>query len=301
MATTTSTTSTAAADGSVPQRPRRNMGGSGVNFGRVLKSEWIKVTTVPSTVILLTCTVLVMVGIAALAAWATTVQAQAFSDPSVPAEFQSPQEGPGSVTSLALSTPSSGLLFGQLLIASLAVVLIASEWTTGMIRSTMVAVPKRIPALLAKTAIIAAVAFVVGFGSAIVSYLVAQPILQVEDLGFGLTEDGVLASIVNTGTFLALVAIISMSIGTLVRNTAGGVVTAVGIFFVLPLVVQLLSGLADWIPDAARFLPGDAGTQMVAVEAAEDALTQWEGGLVMGAWALVLLILSLIVTKKRDI
>jgi hypothetical protein len=80
------------------------------------------------------------------------------------------------------------------------------------------------------------------------------------------------------------------------------VVTAVGLFFVVPLIiVNLLSGLADWIPDAARFLPTNAGDRLVAITTESDALTQWEGGLVMGAWALVLLVVSLLVTKKRDV
>lgn len=293
-------TSTSSAPAPAGPYQRRETG-PGVNFGRVLKSEWIKVTTVPSTVILIVSTVIVMVGLAALFAWSLTMMAQSMNDPSVPAEFRTPSDGPNSPGAQALTTPSSGLVFGQLLMASLAVVLIASEWTTGMIRSTMVAVPKRIPALLAKAAIIALVAFVVGFGSALVSYLVAQPILQGEKLDFALSEDGVLASVINTGSFLALVAVISMSIGILLRNTAGGVVTAVGIFFVLPIIVQLISGLADWIPDAARFLPAAAGTQMVAIETAEDALTQWEGGLVMAAWALVLLVTALVVARKRDV
>jgi hypothetical protein len=284
------------------ERPRQNRSaGTGVNFGRVLKSEWIKVTTVPSTVILLTCTVVVMVGLAALFAWLQTTTAQAVSDGSIPAEFAPPAEGPGSVAEGAQTVPSSGLAFGQLLIASLAVVLIASEWATGMIRSTMVAVPKRIPALLAKAVIIAVVAFVVGTISALLSYLVAQPILRTQDIDFALTDDGILVSILNTGTFLAFIAIISISIGMLLRNTAGGIVTAVGIVFVLPLIVQALSGLAEWIPKAARFLPVEAGTQMVALSTAEDQLTQWEGGLVMAAWALGLLVIALLVSKKRDV
>jgi hypothetical protein len=283
------------------QRPQQQDSASGVNFGRVLKSEWIKVTTVPSTVILIVSTVVVMVGLAALFAWAMATTAQSLSNADIPAEFQPPSEGPDSPAAQSLAVPSAGLAFGQLLIASLAVVLIASEWTTGMIRSTMVAVPKRIPALLAKVVIVAVVAFVVGFVSAVLSYLIAQPILQPQNLDFALSEDGVMASVINTGTFLALVAVISMSIGILLRNTAGGVVTAVGIFFVLPIIVQLISGLADWIPDAARFLPADAGTQMVAVTTLEDALTQWQGGLVMGAWALVLLVIALLVAKKRDV
>ncbi len=272
---------------------------SGITFSRVLRSEWIKVTTVRSTVILIASTVLVMIGLAALTAWGYAQLAQSINDGSLPADLQA--QGPGSPAVDALTTPSSGLIFGQLLIASLAVVLIASEWATGMIRSTMVAVPGRTPALLAKTVVIAAVSFLVGLLSALVSYLIAQPILGGQDIDFSLTEDGVLASIVNTGTFLALVAVISISLGILLRNTAGGVVTAVGIFFVLPVIAQLLSGLAAWVPDAARFLPGEAGNKMVAVTAAEDALTQLQGGLVMGAWALAFLAAALIVTKKRDV
>ena len=319
--------------------------GSGVNFGRVLKSEWIKVTTVPSTVILLAVTVVVMVGLAALAAWGTTqiandaasaapVSGQAVpgesagavpegaATPAVPegeatpaapeqatpgtseggAPGADPQAGPPAADSIIRDIPASGLFFGQLLIASLGVVLIASEWGTGMIRSTFSAVPKRTPALLAKNLIIAVISFVVGAGAAFISYLLARPILSSADLTLNLGDEGVLASILNTGTCLALIAVFAMAIGTLLRNTAGGVVTAIGIIFVLPLVVSIVQGLADWIPDAARFLPSNAGTQLVSAgPIAEGALTQLQGGLVLAAWAAVLLIASLVVTKRRDV
>ena len=310
--------------------------GSGVNFGRVLKSEWIKVTTVPSTVILLAVTVVVMVGLATLAAWGTTqiandvastapVSGQAVpgesagavpegaATPAAPEQATGetpeggtpgadPQAGPPAADSFVRDIPASGLFFGQLLIASLGVVLIASEWGTGMIRSTFSAVPKRTPALLAKNLIIAVISFVVGAGAAFISYLLARPILASADLTLNLGDEGVLASILNTGTCLALIAVFAMAIGTLLRNTAGGVVTAIGIIFVLPLVVSIVSGLADWIPDAARFLPSNAGTQLVAAgPIPEGALTQLQGGLVLAAWAAVLLIASLVVTKRRDV
>lgn len=268
---------------------------------RVLKSEWIKVTTVPSTVILLAITVVVMVGLAALAAWQTVVVLDMISQASSPEEamaFGDPQV----YLDIVPEIPASGLFFGQLLIASLAVVLIASEWGTGMIRSTFTAVPKRIPALLAKNLIVALVSFVIGAGAAFVSFLVVQPILDSENLTLTLSDDGVLASILNTGTCLALIAVFSMAIGTLLRNTAGGVVTAIGMIFVLPMVVSIVQGIADWIPDAARFLPSNAGSQLVlAGPAAEGDLTQLQGGLVLAAWAVVLLVISLIVTKRRDV
>jgi hypothetical protein len=295
MSTSTSTPAAPAPAGHIPKN------GPHLSFLRVLRSEWIKITTVPSTVILLACTLVVMVGIAALLAWSLqTAQAQINSGGPAP-QMGPPGEPAPDIGDLARTTPASGTVFGQLLIASLAVVLIASEWATGMIRSTMVAVPRRIPALVAKNVIAAVVSFLVGALAALIAYFTVQPILEVQDLGFALAGDGVGASIINTGTFLALVAVISMGIGTLLRNTAGGVVTAVGLFFVLPVIVDLISGLADWIPDAARFLPSNAGSQLVAVTVEEGALTQWEGGLVLGAWALVLLVASLVVAGRRDV
>lgn len=285
--------------------------GKGTNFGRAIRSEWIKLRTVPSTVILLTITLVVMVGLAAFSAWGVTLQAQFMQDSSPETQAQMAQNGMPSLEAMTYTVPSSGLIFGQLLIASLAVVLISSEWGTGMIRSTMVAIPRRIPALLAKNLVIAMVAFVVGVLAAFASYLVAQPILATEELEFAITTEGVIASIVNTGTYLAIIAVISMSIGVLLRNTAGSVVSAIGLFTVFPIIVYtLLISLADWIEDAARFLPANmfmqtentsAGQQLVAIDIAEGALNHWQGGIVMGTWAVVLLFISLVATKVRDV
>lgn len=282
--------------------PARSRDGSGLNFGRVLRSEWIKVTTVPSTVILLVITLVVMVGLSALYAWQLAVSVGFIADASPEMQAQMGGVTMDEMREDAKFAPPAGYIFGQLLIASLAVVLIASEWGTGMIRSTMVAVPKRIPALLAKNLVIAVIAFVLGAGAALISYLIVQPILAVENLEFALSDEGVWRSILNTGTYLALIAVISMAIGTLLRNTAGGVVTAIGLFFVVPvIVVNLIQGLADWIPDAARFLPTNAGDMMLALSTGDGQLTPLEGGLVMAAWAVVLLLASLLVTKRRDV
>ena len=274
--------------------PPASAGSGRVTFVRVLHSEWIKTVTVPSTVILLAVSFVVMVGLGALVAWGTI---QLVSDPGA-----GPPGGlPVPVQSLAYDVPASGLPFGQLLIAALAVVLMGSEYTTGMIRSTMVAVPTRTPALLAKTLVIAAISFVLGVLAAFVTYLVGQPILHGEDLSFGLDAQWVLPSIINTGTVLALIAVMGVAIGALLRSTAGGVVTLVGALFVLPIIAQLLSGLADWVDDAARFLPSSASAQLVATGIQPGQFNQVEGGLILAGWALVLLVAAVILLKKRDV
>lgn len=283
-----------------PSRRTARTDGSGVNFARVMRSEWIKVTTLPSTVILLSVTLVVMVGLAALVAWSWAMTAEMLADdPSM-----GPAMGVGTgmdLQAMVYDTPASGVLFGQLLIAALAVVLVASEYSTGMIRSTMVAVPTRTPAMLGKAIIIGVVAFVIGVVGAFASYLISQPLLAPENLEFGLDAPWVLPSIINTGTLLAAIAVMGVATGSLLRSTAGGVVTIIGVLFVLPVIVQLISGLADWIPDAARFLPSNAGTQLVATNIADGALNQLEGGLVLGGWAVLLLIVALIVNKRRDV
>ena len=273
----------------------RSAGTGVVTFPRVLRSEWIKTTTVPSTVILLAVSLVVMMGLGALVAWGT---AELAKDPTV----GGPPGGiNGSLQELAYDVPASGLPFGQLLIAALAVVLIGSEYTTGMIRSTMVAVPTRIPALLAKTLVIAVISFAVGVLAAFAAYLVAQPILSGSDLTFGLDAPWVLPAIINTGTVLALIAVMGVAIGALLRSTAGGVVTLVGALFVLPIIAQLLSGLADWVDKAARFLPSNAALQLVATRIQAGTLNQVEGGLVLAAWALGLAAAAAVVIRKRDV
>ncbi|WP_026533609.1 ABC transporter permease [Arthrobacter sp. H14] len=271
--------------------------GKGVNFARMVKSEWIKVRTLRSTTVLLILTVVAMVGFGALNAWGTTISAEFSSD--VPPEAQAQMAETGGIQGMAYSIPPSGVAFGQLLFGSLAVVLIASEYATGMIRSTLVAAPQRIKALLAKVLVITVVAFVVGVLSALITYFVAQPILAGEELDYALSVDGLIPSIINTGTFLALVAIMGMSIGALLRNSAGGIVTIVALLMVLPIVFQLIPN--DFFQETMQYLPSSAGTQLVSVQTADDALTQLQGGLVMAAWALVLLIAACLTIRRRDV
>ena len=111
--------------------------GPGPSFHRVLNSEFIKFRTLLSTLILLACTVLVVVGFGALSAWGTGQFAeQALNDPEAAAAYAA-QGG-----DIAVGVPTSGIAFAQLILGSLGVLLMSSEFTTGMARSTFAAVPK---------------------------------------------------------------------------------------------------------------------------------------------------------------
>ena len=160
--------------------------------------------------------------------------------------------------------------------------------------------PRRITAVLAKTLVIAGTSFVVGVVAALISYAIAQPLLGPHGLSYALTADGVIQSILSTGAYLALVAVLGLGIGALLRNSAGGIVTTLGILIILPIIVAILSGLNDFVRDLSDFLPASAGMDMVAIRTQSEHLTQVQGGLVVLAWAAVALAGALISVKRRD-
>lgn len=256
-----------------------------VTFPRVVVSESIKLVSLRSTWILLLSTVAVMVGLAALLAFGI-VQSINSSDP-LPPEL------------IRTVATSGGGGFAQLIIASFGVVFIAGEYGTGMIRSTMTAVPDRWSPLVAKALVLAVVSFLVGIISSIVAFFVAQPILATKDLDFSLSSDGVIGSMIGLGLYLAVVSLLGMSIGALLRNSAGGIVTVIGILFLLSVIVSLIP--LDVFRDVYPYLPDQAGYQMTMIDTAGDELNQWQGGLVALAWALAAHIGAIIMIKTRDV
>lgn len=258
-------------------------GGSGVTFGRVLSSEWLKLRSLRSTVILLASTVAVMVGLGMLAAWGSTLASR---------------DGQPVTEQAIQGTATAGLTFGQLIVGALAVLLISSEFGTGMIRSTMIAVPRRTPAVLAKALVIALVSYIVGTVSAFGTYFAVQPVLAPDDMGFDL-DAAVLGSLLCTGLYLSLVALMGLALGTLLRNSAGGIVTLSALLLVIPMALSMIPG--DLIENIAKYLPSNAGAQLTATQIADGSLTQLQGGLVMAAWAIIPLIIVLVAVKRRDV
>ena len=278
----------------------RQDNGTGLTFLRAVHAEWLKLTSLRSSYIILTIALLGMVGIGLLSTFAVTAMASGF------VAFDGEQEGAGQQSLveefgvMAREVPASGIVIAQFLIASLAVIQFGSEYGTRMITTTLTAVPRRITAVLAKTLVIAGTSFIVGVVGALISYAIAQPLLEPHGLSYAFTADGVIPSILSTGAYLALVAVLGLSIGALLRNSAGGIVTTLGILIILPIIVAIFSGLNDFVRDLSDFLPTSAGLDMVAIRTAQDHLTQVQGGLVVLAWAAVALAGAVVTVKRRD-
>lgn len=276
-----------------PPRARATSG-KGTSFGRTLVAESRKFSTVPSSLVLLLTTLAVMVGIGALAAWGIGSMTEAMAnDPEAAAAMG------GDPSGMADSIASSGIMLAQLIVGSLAVLVMSSEFTTGMARATFASVPKRFPVVLAKTVLVAVMALVVTVVSTLISALVITPILSRYSLEQDLASEAFQRNLWFGAAYVAVVALLGMALGGLLRNSAGAIVTLVGIIFVLPMVLSFFAN--DFISDAKRFLPDAAYSNLISTVAPDGGLEHWQAGLTLGLWALVPLLVTLFVIQRRDV
>ncbi|MEN8582621.1 hypothetical protein ABFP37_07920 [Burkholderia sp. RS01] len=285
------------ANGAAPSDAGRPAGagiGPGPTFFRVLNSEFIKFRTLLSTLVLLASTAVVMVGFGALSAWGTGQFADAAGSDPQAAEAIAAQGG-----DLAVTVPTSGIAFAQLILGSLGVLLMSSEFTTGMARSTFAAVPKRLPAFVAKLVVVMVSAFLLTAVSTYVAGLVSVPILDNYGLKLDLASSQSVKLLLVNSAYVAAVAAIGMALGTIVRNSAGGIMSLVGLFFVAPIAFQLIPG--DFFVEARKYLPGNTISPLTAVEHVPETLEVWQAALVLGAWVLVPVGLAMVLLKKRDV
>jgi ABC-2 type transport system permease protein len=282
-------------------------GTRGVTFGGVLRAEWIKLWSLMSTRILLLLTLVAIIGVGALAvlirytylnemAGRARGQGQTMTPEMMEQSFP-----PGSGFEL-YNLPNAGLQIGILILGSLAVLFMSSEYATGMVRSTMTAVPTRTPAFVAKAIILAVISYVIATVAGAVTFLIAMPVFR--GLGFHLdwSTDGVLYSLFTGGLYVAGVALIGLSLGTLLRNSAGGITVLVGIFFVL----SIAAGFMTFIPGefwkyVPQYIPSEAGGRFLSIGHTDGVIDPWHGGLLFLGYVLLFLVPAMIALKKRDV
>lgn len=144
-----------------------------------------------------------------------------------------------------------GLVLGQLLLGVLGVLTITTEFSSGMIRATFAAVPRRPLVLAAKATVLGAVTLAVGEFTAFAAFLAGQAALQAPAPHAALGQPGVLRAVLLAGAYPGLIALISLGIGALIRHTAGAIGAVVGVLFVLPFLF-----VTPWLQDTSQnFLP----------------------------------------------
>ena len=232
---------------------------------RVIRSEWIKFWSLRSTVVTLAAAVLVFVGIGLLAA-------------SMSASGNLDGDAPRNPIDLSLA----GRDFAQLIVGTLGVLFMAGEYSTGMIRSSLTAVPRRVGVLWGKTVVFAGVTFSLMLVSALIAFLGGQQIMG--DSGVLLSDPGAVRAILGSAGYLTGAGLLGLALGALLRSIPAAISIYFGAMFLLAGIAELL--LPDsWRDNIGPYLPEAAGAAMGSVSTRGDNdLTSWAGLLVFLAY-----------------
>jgi ABC-2 type transport system permease protein len=258
-------------------------------FFGLLAAEWTKIRSVRSTLWTLILFVVLTVG---LTAGLTALIVHANNGP------RAAERNAQIVADPVGFILGAGIGLGQLTICVLGVLLMTTEYSTGVIRSSLLAVPKRFPMLLAKvtvfTVLMLVLAELVAFGSFFVGSALMKPLASVS-----LSNPNVLRAVVGAGLYLTVLGLFALAIGGLIRHSAGGIATVIGAVLVLPILSSLLP--SNWGAHINAYLPEQAGSLIYADRVQSvQLLSAWEGFGVFCLWTLVLLVLAAIILQRRD-
>jgi ABC-2 type transport system permease protein len=231
--------------------------GHRVSFIRLLRSEWIKLTTLRSPWWSIGIVALMTVGFALLAAWSLQ---------SIPDDMGGPAAGGASTAINMVLLPTS---FTVLLATILGSIQITGEYSTGMIRSTLTAAPGRVGSLLAKCVVVGGFVFIASVVIFTGTAFAVAPVLAASDIHFDLSDAGTTILPILAGSFMmAVIALIGLSAGYLLRNGPGAIALGVGVVFVLPLVPAFFPQTDEWqwIHNVADYLPTNAGQALMIAD-----------------------------------
>jgi ABC-2 type transport system permease protein len=255
----------------VPETPAPARTTYKVTGAGVLRSEWAKFWSLRSSWITLGVAVILLVLFGAIASYTYS------PDAATPG-------GPGDTggDSDAISLALTGVSFASLAVGVLGVLLSAGEYSTGMIRSTLAAVPRRLPVLWSKAAVIGPVALVLTTVGVLAAFQLGTPGLDGERIALSLGDDGVLRSLAGAGLYLGLVAVFGVALGALIRSSAGAIAALVGVLLILPGLASLLPD--SWYDTLSPYFPSNAGSAIYALHDSADSLSPGAGLAVFAGW-----------------
>ncbi|MEV5574724.1 ABC transporter permease subunit [Spirillospora sp. NPDC052269] len=259
--------------------------GRPATFADAVASEWIKILTVRSTFWTLLAGLVVTIGLSGLLA---LVFVSAYDNLTPHDKLQFDPTAYGLV----------GIQFGMVAFGVLGVLVITGEYATGMIRTSLTAVPRRARLFAAKALVLGVVVLIVGEIVSFAAYFLSQLIFADKNLNEGLGAHGVLRAVIGGGLFLTLIALFALAFGALLRHTAGAVTTVLGLLFVLPIVASFLPGTFG--ETVRKLMPSAAGGAVMGTRPSRDLLSPWTGLGLFALYTAVLLIVALVLFQKRD-
>lgn len=251
---------------------------------RVCRSEWTKLRSVRSTRWSLVAAVVFTIGIAALA--------------SVVVTQHWPQMGARDRADFhPLEVNLAGIQLAQLALGVLGVLVMTAEYSTGMIRASLAAVPRRLPVLWGKAVVFGLVALVLMIPSTLVAFVVGESILSRRHINIPFSDPGVARAVVGAALYLTVAGLFGLGLGAIVRNTAGGIATFAGIMFVLPPLMNVLP--TSWNNAASPYLPLAAGQAITSITPGNH-LAPWVGFTLFCGYAAAALAIASVLLLRRD-
>lgn len=280
-----------------PHRANAPLKGHKLGFGHLLRGEWIKFWSVRSTTWTLSIFLIATVGLVLLISLAFV---------NVP----SPEDGgpPEGTAGNPLDPLGIAVTLAQLALAVLGALTITSEYSTGMIRSSLTAVPKRLPMLWSKAIVLVVSVFTVSLVAVAISVALQWVFFDSKDFSIDVADPEMVRPLVGTAVYLATIALFSYALGALLRHSAAALATVLGLLLVAPILFSAI----PWEPlqQANPFLPGVAGQQFTQTSEQLEAsaafsdvgvdLTAWQGYGVLVLWIVLVLGVAAVLLKRRD-
>ncbi|MER7751316.1 ABC transporter permease subunit [Kitasatospora sp. NPDC097643] len=252
------------------------------SFPAILRSEWTKIRSVRSTIWTLALTFVVTVGLGALLSLLTNNN---FT------EFRRNEETPFDATGTAFA----GIMLGELAIIVFGVLAIGNEYSSGMIRVTLAAVPQRGTLLTGKAVVLGALALAVSTVTAFVTFFIGQALLGTHSTSLG--EPHVLRAVFGAALYLTMICLFSAGVTTMLHNQTLALGVLVPFFFLLS---PILSAVPK-VKTLAHYFPDYAGSRMLLVyEQHGQPYGPWAGFAIGLTWTLAALVGGALVLKKRD-
>lgn len=256
-----------------------------LSFPRSLRSEWIKLTTLRSTWWSIAITAALTIGIAVLIAFALTTSGEA-------------PRGLNGI--MAVVTP---IQFTALLAGILGAIAVTGEYSTGMIRSTLTADPRRGRVLVAKSVVLGVFLFLASLVMFVVAAVLVSAILGAHGQGLEWSApDKVILPLLAAAATMAVCALIGVSFGFMLRSGAGAIAATVGLLFVLPIMSNFFAFAGEswkWVLDAANYLPLSAA-QNAILPSDTAPMSAGVAFLTLAAWVAAGLLGSWVVLRSRD-
>jgi hypothetical protein len=253
-------------------------------FADVARMEWIKLRTVRSTGWIVMAFAVGMIGMAILLM--SDVGAPRHMSAADLASFDPTQQG-----------LAGGLVFVQLVAGLLGVLVITTEYSSGMIRATLSAVPGRPQLLAAKAAVLAAVTLAAGEALAFAAFFVGEAVLYSGLPHASLGHAGVVRAVLMAGAYPCLITLTGLGIGAIIRNTPAAVSTVIGMLYVLPIAVVLLPHQQTIDSYMPMIIAQDS---LAAVKPITDSLPSWQGLAMLCLYAAVALTAGCWAIARRD-